>query len=158
MYCIITIITEGSLEFLFFFNGLSHWSLHLQQLLPSQLMVTRVKSSLDTKFPFWHEVSLPVSDLCLKPGTSPLQNRGTQSQSIVECTLQTSTGMSNVAQVVIIDWFICRMMCRWWIKWTTNDVKGNIKGRHRSTIYDPLQSCSSGTKAENQNSLTRTKE
>lgn len=135
--------------FIFFLNGLPHWSLHMQLLLLSQLMVTRVISSLDIKFPFWHEMLLLVRDLCLKPWTSSFQDRSTQSQSIVECTLQTLTGMSIMVQVVIIDWFISKRICGWWIKWTTNDIKDNIKCRHKSTIFDTPWSCSPETKAEN---------
>lgn len=94
-------------------------------------------SSLDTKFPFWHKMSLLVSDLYLKPGTSSSPDRGSQSQSIIECTLQTS-GMSIVVQVVIIDRFISRRTCGWWIKCPTNDIKGNIKGRHKFIMYFPM--------------------
>lgn len=114
--------------------SLLHWSLHLQLLCLSQLTVTRAVSSSDTKFLFWHKMSLLVSDLCLKPGESSSQDRGTQSHSAVKCILQASTCISIVVQVVTIDWFISKRTRGWWMKWLTNDVKG----RHKPTIYVPV--------------------
>jgi len=82
---------------------------------------------------------LLVSDISLGPGPSSSQGGCIQSRLLlIVFTVQASTGISTVVQVVTIDWFSSRRKGEWGMKLLRNDVKGNIKGRHNSTVYVPV--------------------